>query len=47
MVNNKLRNSLLEVGAILILLLRGGCVKSKNQVFFDILYKKDFISLLC
>ena len=28
-------------------LLRGGCVKSKNQVFFDILYKKDFISLLC
>ena len=24
-----------------------GCVKSKNQVFFDILYKKDFISLLC
>ena len=25
----------------------GGCVKSKNQVFFDILYKKDFISLLC
>ena len=24
----------------------GGCVKSKNQVFFDILYKKDFISLL-
>ena len=26
---------------------RGGCVKSKNQVFFDILYKKDFISLLC
>ena len=29
------------------LLLPGGCVKSKNQVFFDILYKKDFISLLC
>ena len=28
-------------------LLEGGCVKSKNQVFFDILYKKDFISLLC
>ena len=28
-------------------LLLGGCVKSKNQVFFDILYKKDFISLLC
>ena len=28
-------------------LLPGGCVKSKNQVFFDILYKKDFISLLC
>lgn len=27
--------------------LLGGCVKSKNQVFFDILYKKDFISLLC
>ena len=27
--------------------LQGGCVKSKNQVFFDILYKKDFISLLC
>ena len=27
--------------------LRRGCVKSKNQVFFDILYKKDFISLLC
>ncbi|EKU89456.1 hypothetical protein HMPREF9447_03435 [Bacteroides oleiciplenus YIT 12058] len=27
-------------------LLQGGCVKSKNQVFFDILYKKDFISLL-
>ena len=26
---------------------QGGCVKSKNQVFFDILYKKDFISLLC
>ena len=31
---------------ISILLLPGGCVKSKNQVFFDILYKKDFISLL-
>ena len=28
-------------------LLRGGCVKSNHQVFFDILYKKDFISLLC
>ena len=37
----------LQVGGISILLLRGGCVKSKNQVFFDILYKKDFISLLC
>ena len=35
------------VGGISIPLLRGGCVKSKNQVFFDILYKKDFISLLC
>jgi hypothetical protein len=23
-----------------VLLLPGGCVKSKNQVFFDILYKK-------
>lgn len=31
----------------LILLLPGGCVKSNHQVFFDILYKKDFISLLC
>ncbi len=28
----------LQVGGISILLLRGGCVKSKHQVFFDILY---------
>ena len=33
--------------SISIPLLRGGCVKSNHQVFFDILYKKDFISLLC
>ena len=43
----------LEVPQYLVYHLKGhsplfrGCVKSKNQVFFDILYKKDFISLLC
>ena len=36
-----------KINYILTTLLLGGCVKSKNQVFFDILYKKDFISLLC
>ena len=36
-----------SVTILLLLLVLGGCVKSKNQVFFDILYKKDFISLLC
>ena len=40
-------SNLIVYRSISIPLLRGGCVKSKYQVFFDILYKKDFISLLC